>query len=185
MPFLRFSRDKRGYDHTYLIHPVSDRRGRSRPRILYWFRTPPNVKVGREMLDDQIVRALEAQYPDVTFDWVALRKTSLAPPEPEPWRERRRAQRAARQLRQAEEPELEAGSEDGGADEGETPKPTTSAIEVPLAETASMMSDVSPGTVLEQVVEVGPPLAVTDRSPRRSRQRRGRGRRHDRRPGGN
>ena len=108
MPFLRFSRDKRGYEHIYLIQPVSGRRGKSRPRILYWFRTPPNVKVGREMFDDQIVRALEAQNPDVAFDWTTLRSTPIPPPESEPWRERRRAQRAARQLREVDEQETEA-----------------------------------------------------------------------------
>jgi hypothetical protein len=73
---------------------------------LYWFRTPPNVKVGRPAFDDEIMRALEAQYPDVTFDWDALRNTPMPPPSVEHWRERRRAEKAMRQFRAAdEEPE--------------------------------------------------------------------------------
>ena len=69
--FLRFSRDKRGYENFYLVQPTN-RRGKSRPRMLYWFRTPPNVKVGREPFDPDVRRALEAQNPDVTFDWHAI-----------------------------------------------------------------------------------------------------------------
>lgn len=94
MPFVRFSRDRRGYEHIYLVHtPV--RRGKAgRPRVLYWYRTPPGVKVGREAFDETIRRALEAQHPDVEFDWESL----AAPPPPpqvvEPWRERRRLQKA-------------------------------------------------------------------------------------------
>ena len=62
LPYLRFSRDKRGYEHTFVIH--SDRRrGRSRTRILYWFRTPPGVKVGRSALDEIAIRSIEEQQP--------------------------------------------------------------------------------------------------------------------------
>jgi hypothetical protein len=45
LPHLRFSRDKRGYEHTFVVHGEK-RRGRSRARILYWFRTPPGVGSG-------------------------------------------------------------------------------------------------------------------------------------------
>ena len=73
MSFLKFSRDRRGYEHFYLVEPVTGRRGKTRQRVLYWFRTPPNVKVGREPFDPHVMRALEAQYPDVRFDWEQLR----------------------------------------------------------------------------------------------------------------
>ena len=103
MPFLRISRDKRGYEYFALVHISSGRRGKVRQRTLYWFRTPPNVKVGRPPFDDEIMRALEAQYPDVTFDWEALRNTPMPPPSVEHWRERRRAEKAMRQFRAADE----------------------------------------------------------------------------------
>ena len=40
MPYLRFLRDDRGYEHTYVLHGLQSA---SRPSLLYWFRTPPNV----------------------------------------------------------------------------------------------------------------------------------------------
>ena len=101
MAFVRVSRDKRGYEHIYLIDATTRRGKTSRPRVLYWFRTPPGVSVGREPFDESVRRTLEAQYPDVTFDWEQLRKTAIAAPDVEPWRERRRVERAAKQARQA------------------------------------------------------------------------------------
>ena len=98
MPLVRVSRDKRGYEHTYLIQ-VPDAGGRAEQgRLLYWFRTPPGLKVGREPLDQAARRALETQYPDVTFDWRSL--VSTPPPVEQPnWRERRQAARAAKRAR--------------------------------------------------------------------------------------
>lgn len=105
MPFVRVSRDKRGYETIFLVH-VPNRRGRSGPaRVLYAFRTPPGVKVGRDPFDDGIRRALEAAYPDVEFDWTKLSNIPPPPPDTERWRERRRAERAARQARRADEEE--------------------------------------------------------------------------------
>ena len=103
MAFLRFARDKRGYEHFYLVHSTT-RRGKSRSRILYWFRSPPGVKVGRPPFDESMRRALEAQYPDITFDWQQLIDTPIPPPAPdvERWRERRRLERAAKQAAAAE-----------------------------------------------------------------------------------
>ena len=187
MPFLRFSRDKRGYDHAYLIHTASDRRGRSRSRILYWFRTPPNVRVGREILDDQIVRALEAQYPDVAFDWATLRNTPMAPPEPEPWRERRRAQRAARQSREADERETEGAAAEETAADGDSPDASVAgSADIRSGDLESAVADLELGSVPE-----GPDADVSAlaHSPvpggiplRRGRGRRGRSGRRDRRP---
>ena len=50
MPFLRFSRDKRGYANTYLCHTFRED-GIVRMRVLYWFRSPPDIAVGRPALD--------------------------------------------------------------------------------------------------------------------------------------
>jgi hypothetical protein len=99
MAFLRFTRDKRGYEHFYLVESSSNRRGKVRSRVLYWFRTPPNIKVGREPFDDGVRRMLEAQNPGVEFDWPAILETPIPSADAERWRERRRAERAARSSR--------------------------------------------------------------------------------------
>ena len=78
MPYLRFFRDKRGYENTYVFHG-SAVDGRSRPRLLYWFRTPPNVKVGRLSLDPAAIRAVEANNPEVRFDWNKMLKVRGTP----------------------------------------------------------------------------------------------------------
>jgi hypothetical protein len=103
VPFVRVSRDRRGYETIFLVH-TPQRRGRPAPaQVLYAFRTPPGVKVGRDPFDDDVRRALEARYPDVSFDWARLSNIPAPPPDVEHWRERRRAERAAKQARRAEE----------------------------------------------------------------------------------
>ncbi len=42
--------------------------------MLYWFRTPPNVKVGRVPLDEEAIRTIEKRNPDVAFDWKRMLK---------------------------------------------------------------------------------------------------------------
>ena len=89
MPFLRFTRDKRGYETTSLVHAVR-RHGRSRQRILYWFRTPPDVKVGRPALDEDAIRWIEEHNPDIEFNWQKILEAKPAPtPPPEGLRNRR------------------------------------------------------------------------------------------------
>jgi len=80
-----------------LLHPVR-RHGRTETLLLYWFRTPPYVKVGRSALDGDAMRRLEEQYPDITFDWNRiLREPPQALPENEATR--RKEQRDARAAR--------------------------------------------------------------------------------------
>jgi hypothetical protein len=57
------------------------RRGKSRPRILYWFRTPPGVRIGRSALDEAAIRLIEEHNPDVEFDWTRILKGQDAPAE--------------------------------------------------------------------------------------------------------
>ncbi len=47
---------------------------RQRSRILYVFRSPGSVRVGREALEPEIRREIEARYPDITFDWKDVRE---------------------------------------------------------------------------------------------------------------
>jgi hypothetical protein len=50
------------------------RRGRTRSRILYWFRTPPGVRVGRAPLDEEAIRLIEQYNADIHFDWPRILK---------------------------------------------------------------------------------------------------------------
>ncbi|MBW8862351.1 MAG: hypothetical protein JF601_08275 [Acidobacteria bacterium] len=128
MAFFRFSRDKRGYEHFYLVEPVTNRKGKSRPRVLYWYRTPPNVKVGRPPFDDEMRRAIEAQYPDVTFDWTKIVEAPIPSADAEQWRERRRAERAERVARKSNG----AVDADQEREPPEEPDPAASIDEEPI-----------------------------------------------------
>ncbi|MBI2834461.1 MAG: hypothetical protein HYX76_08545 [Acidobacteria bacterium] len=97
MPFLRFTRDRRGYENTYVIHTYR-RRGKAHNRILYWFRTPPNVKVGRAALDEEAIRTIEDRHPDLAFDWTRMLKERVpleVAPREAPRKRRGAAPRAA------------------------------------------------------------------------------------------
>lgn len=82
MPYLRFSRDKRGYENTYVLHTFRGKRG-PEPRLLYWFRTPPGARVGRHPLDEEAIRAIEAGNPGLEFDWGEMLKVKPPPRPPE------------------------------------------------------------------------------------------------------
>ena len=69
MPFLRLTRDRRGFENTFLLH--ADRPG-DRPRLLYWYRTAPGIVLGRSPLDEDAIRTIEEQHPDIEFDWPAI-----------------------------------------------------------------------------------------------------------------
>ncbi len=122
MAFLRFSRDKRGYENFYLVETSTNRRGKTRARVLYWFRTPPGVKVGREPFDADVRRALEAQNPNVVFDWRKISETPIPSPDADKWRERRRLERAERSRRRdASQQDPDAAVVDSAAAEVEEP----------------------------------------------------------------
>ena len=69
MPFLRLTRDRRGFENTFLLH--SDRPG-ERPRLLYWYRTAPGILLGRAPLDEEAIRTIEEHHPEIEFDWPAI-----------------------------------------------------------------------------------------------------------------
>ena len=90
MPFLRVIRDKRGYETTYLMHWLRDG-SRQRSRILYVFRTPGGVRVGRESLEPDVLREIESRHPDINFDWKTLfANQQLVESSSEPRRPRKR-----------------------------------------------------------------------------------------------
>lgn len=49
----------------------ADRPG-DRPRLLYWYRTAPGITLGRSPLDEDAIRTIEEQHPDIDFDWPAI-----------------------------------------------------------------------------------------------------------------
>ena len=112
MAFLRFSRDKRGYEHFYLVEATTNRRGKTKTRVLYWFRTPPGVKVGREPFDAEVRRLLESQNPGIVFDWRKIIETPIPSADVERWRERRRAEKAEKAARRARAADLDGAAVD-------------------------------------------------------------------------
>jgi RNA-binding protein YhbY len=132
VPFLRVLRDKRGYETTYLMHWFRDG-GRQRSKILYVFRTPPGVKVGRDPIDPAVIEEIEAQHPDIEFDWRALREnqqvidTSAEPRRP----------RTSRTSGRAEPVEGRRPRKD----ERERPVPEKPATDRPKPEPAGARSD--------------------------------------------
>lgn len=143
MAFLRFSRDKRGIESFALVHATTNRRGKVRPRVLYWFRTPPDIKVGRAPFDAEVRRALEKQNPDITFDWRAIEETPIPSADADKWRERRRAERAAKHAARAEE-EAEAG---GAPDDAETESAASASAEPGDADLAAAPDEAALATV--------------------------------------
>jgi hypothetical protein len=143
--FLKFSRDKRGYENFYLLEPAN--RGKARPRVLYWFRTPPNVKVGRTPFDPDMRHAVEAQNPGVAFDWDAIVRTPIPPPsDTERWRERRRVERAMRSAADVED-EIEAGAADSSNSPGPSlpPPPQAEFIALPAQPRTEPSGEVEDG----------------------------------------
>lgn len=200
MPFVRVSRDKRGYEQISLMH-ASSRRGKpTKPRVLYVFRTPPGIKIGREPFDASVRREIEAQNPEVQFDWVKLSNIPVPSPDVEFWRERRRAEKAAKQARreaELEETQAESPEEAGPSSElqpaaGIDPSADSAAEDEALEkiddeiDSGSDVEGVENGEAAIEVVAVAPPEAAPgDARPveRRRRRRRG-GRRRHQRPAG-
>lgn len=94
MPFLRVIRDKRGYETTYLMHWYREG-NRQRSRILYIFRSPGDVHVGRESLEPEVLRDIETHHPEISFDWKAViddRQVVDTAPDPRRPRRRRRSE---------------------------------------------------------------------------------------------
>lgn len=58
--------------------------------MLYWFRTPPGIKVGRPALDEDAIKWIEEHNPDIEFDWPKILEAKPpAAPQAEEARTRR------------------------------------------------------------------------------------------------
>lgn len=142
MPFLRLNRDRRGYESTFLLHTAHHG---ARARVLYWYRTAPGVRVGRPPLDEDAIRTIEEQHPEVDFNWSEILAVGAAiiieVEEPAPLRRRgprparERAERGERGDRPARTPAARAVSR-----EPVSPEPT---FDVPVPD-ADVFEDVAP-----------------------------------------
>jgi hypothetical protein len=72
LPFIRVTRDKRGYESTLVMHAYRATNAGQRGRVLYLFRSPSHVQIGRKALDTEVMEALEHTHPDLNFDWTSL-----------------------------------------------------------------------------------------------------------------
>jgi hypothetical protein len=80
VPFIRHTRDKRGFESLYVMHayrPTPE--APHRTRVLYLFRSPTQLRVGRQPLDNEVMEALEHTHPDVSFDWASLTRERTPP----------------------------------------------------------------------------------------------------------
>jgi hypothetical protein len=110
VPRLRFTRDQRGYEHTFLVH-TTGRQGRERSRVLYWFRSPPAVRVGRPALDPTAIRTIEEANPGIAFDWPKILDARPAEAEPlDGWRARRTRPNRQREARENPPAEIATAS---------------------------------------------------------------------------
>ena len=66
---------------------------RQRSRILYVFRTPGGVRVGRAPLEPEVLRHIQTHHPEIVFDWKAVLETrQVIDAAPEPRRPQARRQ---------------------------------------------------------------------------------------------
>ena len=177
MPFLRLTRDRRGFENTFLMH--ADRPG-DRPRLLYWYRTAPGIMLGRSPLDEDAIRTIEEQHPDIDFDWPAILALSevMTPEDEAPAPRPQHA--AARQPRRAERPREHASRPPA------TIAPPDGQSEPPMLEQAETRSDATIARrAIAEIVEARPeassaPSPKSRRRRRTSRAARGVGRPRDR-----
>jgi hypothetical protein len=141
VPFLRVIRDKRGYETTYLMHWFREGT-RQRSRILYVFRTPGGVRVGRAALDPEVLRDIESLFPAISFDWKSvLAGRQVIESAPEPRRRRRRP---------AEAPAADVETPPAGAPTGAAAQPVPPARE-PSSARPAIPSAIEGATPDEQI----------------------------------
>ena len=68
-----------------MVH-AGRRQPRGRARILYWFRTPPGIRVGRAALDEETIALIEQSHPTIRFDWRQILRGEEEAPESPPMR---------------------------------------------------------------------------------------------------
>jgi hypothetical protein len=109
------------------------RRGRG-PRLLYFFRTPPGVRVGRAPIDEDAIRLLEENNPDVQFDWTRILKLPPAADAPPTRHDDRRDRRGRRDS--PSRPSRHAAPEEAAQPAAQSAEPAASAQDAERMESA-------------------------------------------------
>jgi hypothetical protein len=144
VPFLRLTRDSRGYENTFLLHVAHPG---EHPRVLYWYRSAPGVRVGRPPLDEDAIRTIEDRHPDIEFDWPHILEVGATiAPEVE-----RRPERPRRRPRAEENAPVTAGESEAGALEG-TAYPTIESAQDPAAAPVETRPARPQSTLLDELV---------------------------------
>jgi hypothetical protein len=75
---------------------------------LYWYRTAPGILLGRAPLDEDAIRTIEEQHPDIDFDWPAILALSevMTPEEEAPAPRRERKVKPQRQRERRPDPRV-------------------------------------------------------------------------------
>jgi hypothetical protein len=127
-------------------------RRRRGQRLLYFFRTPPAVRVGREAIDAEAMRLLEQYNPDVSFDWGRLLKSdssgSGSPGSRHERRRDRREQRRREQMRPSPSVQMPASPEAVEVDALEPIEPLES---VDTLESVEPLESIDPIESLESI----------------------------------
>jgi hypothetical protein len=110
---LRVTRDKRGYEHVYVVADAR-RRGRADSRLLYWVRMPGGLRVGRDPFDPDTREALQRANPDVEFDWPALTRSLAQSLAAARWAARQERPGAAAPSKNARRVATRSGDSRGG-----------------------------------------------------------------------
>lgn len=182
MPFVRYARDRRGYETLYVMHAFDAPEGSTsnarspRPRVLYACRTVPYAKVGRMSIDESVQRRIETAYPNLTFDWPRLLKEAAqSAPRPERPDAKQERKGRGRKKEPRTEPRTQVQSVQEvpevqdlpkvrqGEDIREIPEPlepVTELIEWSAAEPADPVEPENPGTPEVPEVLTVPPLTL-------------------------
>lgn len=120
------------------MHASRPGNGQARTKLLYLFRSPSHVQIGRRPLDPEVREALEHTHPDLTFDWNGLLRDSPPPsrqPRVDP-RERDRAGRSGRPQKGAARPGGRPEGRPEPRQDARPSRPAPSAPELPDDESA-------------------------------------------------
>ena len=171
MPFVRYARDRRGYETLYVMHAFDGAERNPRPRVLYACRTVPYAKVGRMTIDETVQRRLETAYPNLSFDWPKLLKEAAqSAPRPERTEQQRQERkgrgrkkeprdqvqkvREVRPVRQVQAPEPPPVEQPPPVEElAETPQPLE-----PITELIEWSGALEPGTEPVEPMEPAEPM---------------------------
>jgi hypothetical protein len=131
--------------------------------MLYWSRTPPNVGVGRPPLDEDAIRVLEENNPDLEFEWDKLlaarasAKADQSQSSPRPRGARKRGRQApdkAGKRPQEKRRVAQSGGKNGSEASDRTEPPAVSDVtEAPPVDSAPMRADPVSGAAVVQAAD--------------------------------